>query len=62
LVERDSMAWTRRGAARALADQKGVTAIEYALIATGATTIVVTCYRVFFDRMAAMLNTVIFPG
>jgi Flp pilus assembly pilin Flp len=62
LVERDSMAWTRRGAARALADRKAVTAIEYALIATGATTIVVTCYRVFFDRMAAMLNTVIFPG
>ena len=56
------MAWTRRGAARALTDRKGVTAIEYALIATGATTIVVACYRAFFDRMAAMLNTVIFPG
>lgn len=44
--------------ARALADRKGVTSIEYAMIAAGAMTIVVACYNAFFNRMGAMLATI----
>ena len=51
--------WVER-AARALADRKGVTSIEYAMIAAGATTIVATCYDVFFNRVNNLLGTVAF--
>ena len=50
----------RRVAARALAARKGATAFEYAMIAAGVTTVVVACYRAFFERASAMLNTVTF--
>ena len=46
--------------ARALADRKGVTSIEYAMIAAGAMTIVAACYRAFFDRVVSMLGTINF--
>ena len=46
--------------ARALADRKGVTSIEYAMIAAGATTIVATCYDVFFNHVSNLLGTVAF--
>ena len=46
--------------ARALADRKGVTSIEYAMIAAGATTIVAACYDVFFNRMSNLLGTIVF--
>ena len=44
--------------ARALADRKGVTSIEYAMIAAGAMTIVVACYNAYFNRMSSMLGTI----
>jgi Flp pilus assembly pilin Flp len=44
--------------ARALADRKGVTSIEYAMIAAGAMTIVVACYNAYFNRMVSMLATI----
>lgn len=50
----------RRVAARALADRRGAAAIEYAMLAAGITTVVMTCYRIFFDRASAMINTIIF--
>ncbi len=51
--------WVER-AARALADREGVTSIEYAMIAAGATTIVATCYDIFFNRMSDLLGTIVF--
>lgn len=52
------MAWVKRSIARALSDRKGVTAIEYVLIATGAGTVVISCYNLFFERAAAMLDKI----
>ncbi len=46
--------------ARALADRKGVTALEYAMIAAGAMTIVAASYRTFFDRISSVLSTISF--
>ncbi len=44
--------------ARALADRKGVTSIEYAMIAAGAMTIVAACSNAFFNRVSALLGTI----
>lgn len=52
-------AWLRN-TARALADRKAVTSLEYALIAAGATTIVAACYNTYFYRMSSMIATVSF--
>lgn len=54
------MTWMRRVAARALAGKDGAVAIEYAMIAVGIATVVVACYRTFFDRASDMLNVVKF--
>lgn len=48
-------------AARALRDRKGVTSVEYAMIAALATTIVSACYNAIFNRMGAMIATIVFP-
>ncbi len=53
-------AWARN-TARALADRKGVTALEYAMIAAGAATIVSASYNTFFVRLAAAVGTIVFP-
>ncbi len=47
--------------ARALADRTGVTSIEYALIAAGAMTVVVACYKTYFDRMSTMISNITIP-
>lgn len=52
-------AWVQN-TARALSDRKGVTAMEYAVIAAGAATVVAACYRAFFERVVAMLSTINF--
>ena len=44
--------------ARALADRRGATALEYAMIAAGAMTIVAARYKTFFDRMSSMLGSI----
>ena len=44
--------------ARALTDRMGVTSIEYAMIAAGAMTIVVACYKTYFDRMSSMITNI----
>jgi Flp pilus assembly pilin Flp len=44
--------------ARALADRRGATSLEYAMIAVGAMTIVAACYRTFFERMSSMLTAI----
>ena len=45
--------------ARGLADRRGITAIEYAMIAAGAMTIVAACYNAFFTRMSAMVSGIV---
>jgi len=45
--------------ARALADRKGVTSIEYAMIAAGAMTIVAASYNTFFNRMKDLLGAIV---
>ena len=45
---------------RAVAGRRGVTSIEYAMIAAGAVTIVIACYNAFFSRMSSMLGTISF--
>ena len=47
---------------RAVVDRKGVTALEYCMIAAGASTVVAACYDVFFERAGNYLNTVTFTG
>ncbi len=49
-------AWVEN-TARALADRKAATSIEYAVIAAGVST-VAACYKVFFNRMVDMLGTI----
>jgi Flp pilus assembly pilin Flp len=44
--------------ARALADRKGVISIEYAMIAAGATTIIVACYNTYFDRVSSLIANI----
>jgi len=41
----------------AAADRKGVTALEYALIAAVVTTIVIAGYRVMFGNLSTFLGT-----
>ena len=54
------MSWTGRSIARVLADRKGVTAIEYGVIAVGGATVVITTYNVFFYRMQDYLTAISF--
>lgn len=49
-----------RDISRALADRKGATAIEYALIASMIASIIALCYRVFFERLSTFLGTINF--
>lgn len=45
----------------ALGDRKGVTSLEYALIAAGVSTVIAACYKVYFNEMASMLVAIAFP-
>jgi len=47
-------------AARAAADRKGVTALEYALIAAAVVAVVIVAYRAMFGKMSTFLGTVSF--
>ncbi len=53
-------AWAEH-VARALADRKGVTSIEYAMIAGGAATAIVASYNTLFTRVVALLSPIVFP-
>ena len=54
------MSWTRSSIARVLADRKGVTAVEYGVIAVGGATVVIATYNAFFYRMRDYLTVISF--
>ena len=46
----------------AVADRKGATAIEYALIAAAAAAVVLIGFQAFFNRITSYLNAISFTG
>jgi Flp pilus assembly pilin Flp len=44
----------------AVADRKGATALEYALIAAAVVTIVIAAFRLMFDRLSTYVGTINF--
>lgn len=53
-------AMIKSAAARAMTDRKGVTALEYALIAAAVVTIVLVAYKSMFGTLATYINTISF--
>jgi Flp pilus assembly pilin Flp len=53
------VAWVRRRAARATADRKGSTGVEYALIGSAAAAILVGAFKPLFERIVTLLPTYI---
>ena len=41
-------------------DRKGVTALEYALIAAAVVTVVIVAYRLMFGRLSTFMGTITF--
>ena len=53
------VAWVMHCAARASADRKGSTAVEYAVIGSAAAAILVSAFKPLFERVVALLPTYI---
>lgn len=56
------MASIRHRLGRALADRRGLSALEYALMAAFGAMVLVVGYNAFFTRMGATLALTAFPG
>ena len=52
--------WTKRNAARAFTDRKGVTALEYAVIAAAIVPFAIAGFRAIGLRVAALVASVNF--
>lgn len=47
---------------RVVNDRKGVTALEYALIAAAVVAVVLVAYQAMFGRLEAFINSIVFTG
>lgn len=53
-------AMIKSAAARAMNDRKGVTALEYALIAAAVVSVVLVAYSAMFNRLGSFVNGISF--
>jgi Flp pilus assembly pilin Flp len=52
---------TRRRIARALADKRGLAAVEYTVMASAAGAVLLAFYGTFFDRVVALVDALTIP-